>query len=148
MNLEETDPNFQTVTNARIAEEVVYFDAYGQSGSVGSVIHYDGTQVNIGGAMNVDSGVFMAPVDGINVFHFHTRMYRTMLGLYFQKIGVMKSEIYSDDHTTGGSFWDHDQMPGQSFMLQLKKGDIVDVYLRVGTLRGQRHFLGYLLYRM
>ena len=40
MDLEETDSKCQVVTNARIAEEVVYFDVEGPSGSLGIVIHF------------------------------------------------------------------------------------------------------------
>ncbi|CAG0894610.1 unnamed protein product, partial [Darwinula stevensoni] len=37
MDLEETDSEFQIMTSARIAEEVVYFDTIGASGSVDSI---------------------------------------------------------------------------------------------------------------
>ncbi|CAG0904069.1 unnamed protein product, partial [Darwinula stevensoni] len=46
MDLEETDPEFQVETSARLSGEVVYFNAYGTSGSEDSVLHFDGTEVN------------------------------------------------------------------------------------------------------
>ncbi|CAG0901975.1 unnamed protein product [Darwinula stevensoni] len=52
MDLEDNNPEFQKETNARISREAIYFDVYGALGSNGSVVHYSGVDVNIGGAMN------------------------------------------------------------------------------------------------
>ncbi|CAG0901976.1 unnamed protein product [Darwinula stevensoni] len=61
MDLEDNNPEFQKETNARIAREAIYFDVYGALGSNGSVVHYSGVDVNIGGAMNYSS-------DNVNVY--------------------------------------------------------------------------------
>ncbi|CAG0893240.1 unnamed protein product [Darwinula stevensoni] len=136
MDLEETDPKFQMGTSARIAREVVYFDVYDAAGKAGGVIHFSGTEVNIGGGMNPSSGVFTAPLDGIYVFHFHTWTHSTVLMLYFRKNGDQKAHIYSHDYSNG-AYDVHEQMPGQTFMLHLLKGDTLDVYLDNGLLRAK-----------
>ncbi|CAG0888668.1 unnamed protein product [Darwinula stevensoni] len=69
MDLEDTDEGFQLATGARIAEERVYFDAYRISNwSNAGIISFEGTELNMGNGMDVNTGIFTAPLDERRTF--------------------------------------------------------------------------------
>ncbi|CAG0886202.1 unnamed protein product [Darwinula stevensoni] len=147
MDLEETDPEFQIETDARIAEKAVYFDAFGKSSRVGETtgpISFEGTEVNMGNAMEPKGGVFTVPLDGIYAFHFHYYAQNYTAAINLRLNGDARGHLRSSGN-------DH-KIPGQSILLHLKRGDKVDAYLALGTIHTDPHryvhFVGYLLYPM
>ncbi|CAG0896632.1 unnamed protein product [Darwinula stevensoni] len=64
MDLEETDPKFQVETKARIAYGDPYFDVLLANGTENNVLQFNKANINIGNAMDLQSGIFTAPMDG------------------------------------------------------------------------------------
>ena len=110
--------------------------------SAGTVIPYEVTQLNIGGAMNLGTGVFTAPVNGR--FHFSftalsfTTAENTWVFLRVNGVNIGTSLSRSIDYS----------IPLVA-TLKLKKGDTVDVYLESGSIHDDihyhTHFSGFLL---
>ncbi|CAG0896084.1 unnamed protein product [Darwinula stevensoni] len=143
MELEVTDTDFQVGTGVHIAEHGIYFDAYRTTPiSTTGFICFDGTEVNFGNAMEPNSGIFTAPLDGIYEFHFHYSSQSMTIGVELRRNGRTQGILYTSGEDT--------KMPGQSILLDLKKGDKVYAYLEEGNLAKSEgrhaHFLGYLLY--
>ena len=110
--------------------------------SIGSVITYEVEKLNVGGAMNLATGVFTAPVNGRYHFSFTARAYspdaynNVYLRLNGVNIGLSFAPSYNYNLPLVGTF-------------QLKRGDTVDVYLYQGSIGDsvQHHtqFSGFLL---
>ncbi|CAG0886206.1 unnamed protein product [Darwinula stevensoni] len=138
MDLSETDPEFQVETGVRIAEHPVYFNAYRKnSWSQTGKISFEGTELNVGNATDPSSGVFTAPADGIYEFRYHFRNSH-----HYQSEVVLRrnEQIQERLYTSGGS-----NTIGGSYLLELKRGDKVDLYLSSGAIQSVR-FEGFLLY--
>ncbi|CAG0885961.1 unnamed protein product [Darwinula stevensoni] len=144
MDLEETDPEFQKEAGARIAREGAYFKAYGSRHDVneGSVVRYFGADVNVGWALDLGSGIFTAPINGIYAFHLHIVTHGGDTQLRLRKNGVKEAELRSE----GDPF----MSPGNSILLYLNKRDQVDVLLekKGNYVFETMRFVGYLLYPM
>ncbi|CAG0900810.1 unnamed protein product [Darwinula stevensoni] len=146
MDLDETDPKFQMETSALIQDGAVIFDAFRRSDYIteNSVIRYESTEVNIGDAMDPNTGVFTAPIAGIYSFSFH--YYTDDFGLvHIRQNELVKAAMYTFYTSDLG---EHD-VPGQSVVLQLAEGDTVDVYLFFGKAMSNTdryvHFVGHML---
>ncbi|CAG0893481.1 unnamed protein product [Darwinula stevensoni] len=143
MELEVTDTDFQVETGVHIAEHGIHFDAYRTTPiSTTGIICFDGTEVNFGNAMEPNSGIFTTPLDGIYQFHFHYSSQSMTIGVELRTNGRTQGIIYASGEDT--------KIPGQSILLDLKKGDKVYAYLEEGNLAKSEgrhaHFVGYLLY--
>ena len=107
-----------------------------------TVIPYELERLNIGGAMNLATGVFTAPVNGR--YHFS-----------FTGIGSKSSDNYVDLRVNGVKVG-RSHAPSENYnmpifaTLRLTKGDTVDTYLSAGALNDSSdshytHFSGFLL---
>ncbi|CAG0899781.1 unnamed protein product [Darwinula stevensoni] len=150
MDLEETDPDFQVETGATIQSGGAIFDAYRTNNynTPASVIKYESSNVNIGNALQLSTGIFTAPIAGIYAFQFHcfNGDHGTDFLVYIRQNGARKAEIRKYSGTMDADF----DMVGQSVILQLSRNDQVDVYLDYGDVYGgagriYTHFIGYLL---
>ena len=110
-----------------------------------TVIPYEKETLNIGGAMDLESGVFTAPTKGIYLFTFTTNSCCTENNASWIRLRLNEEEIatsYVPD--------DRYSMP-LSVTIRLEKGDEVDVYLYLGSLLDDdgiyhfTHFSGILL---
>ncbi|CAG0902818.1 unnamed protein product, partial [Darwinula stevensoni] len=164
MDLEETDPGFQLETDAFIQQGGVYFDAYRTTSwdNWDWIIPFDGTEVNIGEAMDPSTGIFTAPQDGIYAFHLHcwTRVVNHTPNhpqgnlITIRKNGEEAAELITQEiDINDNQVQINDQMPGQSILLDLSVGDEVDIFLNLGETYADfsdpgrsLHFVGYLLY--
>ena len=95
--------------------------------SIKTVIPYEVPQLNIGNAMNLETGVFTAPVDGR--FHFSfTALSSSSSGpnyVYLRLNGAVNAISYAAPPNYHLPMMD---------TLQLKKGDTVDVFLFDGSI--------------
>ena len=91
---------------------------------VGSVITWDLARLNIGGAMNLTSGVFTAPRDGVYHFHISGYAYTYSFDVFLRVNGERLASFFA--------FFNQDAASLQS-TLQLKSGDRVDYYLWSGS---------------
>ncbi len=107
--------------------------------SVNKVISYEVTHLNLGYAMNVGSGVFTAPKEGVYHFHF------SGFGRNYLDIDIRLNRGNIARTYCAGS----DDTCSIQSTLQLKKGDTVDLYLARGYLDNNpteqlTHFTGWL----
>ena len=113
------------------------------------VIPWEYAQVNAGNAMDLKSGVFTAPKDGIYHFHFSGINYGVhnnadnsteMLGVHIRRNGVMVGKAI-------GSYYNYETAALHS-TFQLKQGDRIDLFLWSGGLYDAsdcfNHFTGWL----
>ena len=95
------------------------------------------TRMNFGGAMNLTSGVFSAPKDGIYHFHFSGITYVNsyfvvQLRLNFVAVGSAHADGRKSGDVSTGSLHS---------TLQLKKNDQVDLWLLGGLLYDDDFYL-------
>ena len=90
-----------------------------------TVVPYEMEQLNIGGAMNIISGVFTAPVSGRYFFSFVGRASTTETFVFLRVNGSLNTIAY------GSGLWFNFVITAT---LNLKKNDFVDVYLYGGAL--------------
>ena len=121
-----------------------------------TTIPYENEYVNTGGAMNLTTGVFRAPIAGTYVFNFNAPRYSTdqnvplclNVRMDLNNLPVANGPIcgYSYEKWTEASL---------VAVLDLKQNDTVGVYLQQGEIRGDysvrsnhshTHFTGFLLY--
>ena len=106
--------------------------------SDGTVIPWQMTRLNLGNAMNVGSGVFTAPKDG--VYHFHFSAYSD---------NKFDATLRLNGGVIGHGFSETKDTVSIDSTLQLKKGDTVDMYLD-GSISDEsadhlyNHFTGWL----
>ena len=90
-----------------------------------TVVPYNFEQLNIGGAMNLTSGVFTVPVSGRYFFSFVGRAFSTETFVFLRVNGSLNTIAY------GSGLWFNFVITAT---LNLKKNDLVDVYLYGGSL--------------
>lgn len=108
----------------------------GNFASVDAVVPFDTQLLNEGDAMNLGTGVFTVPVDGI--YHFEFKGLKsndpTDLRIFLQANGVNIGEAYA----TGLS--SYLGLSGIGASLRLKTGDQVRLYKTIGTLHDNGTF--------
>ena len=112
--------------------------------TINTVIPWEVSQLNIGNAMNISTGIFTAPQDG--VYHFHFSCLRETSNAIAIAVQIRLNRVaigsaYGTDSATYPSTSLHST-------LQLKKGDQIELYLVSGTLHDitlhRSHFTGWL----
>jgi hypothetical protein len=151
MRLADQDDDFQIDTIARLPKTMVAFDAYRTSEINGqTVIPYDAFEVEMGGGMNLATGVFTAPVSGIYVFTgtWFDNSRDTDTGyawVYIRKNGSLVIGAMHSGRTDVNSF-------GMTVLVSLVKGDTVATDLDNAHLfsddHRRIHFTGQLIYPM
>ena len=91
-----------------------------------SVIPYERTQLNIGGAMNLASGVFVAPVSGRYQFNFVAVANAASTAVIFRLNGVRIAYGLGDSRYDILAF---------TATVSLQKNDRIDTYLSGGSIR-------------
>ena len=129
--------------DADIENKIGYVDVKSSSGvyfyvgrnsiysTTGTVIPYDVAQLNIGGAMNLASGVFTAPVSGRYQFNFVALVNADRTDVIFRLNGG----------TIAGG-WGQSQYDTLAITatLDLKKNDRIDTYLVRGSIYDDKYF--------
>ena len=104
-----------------------------------TVIPWELARLNIGDAMNLATGVFTAPRDGVYHFHFSGTGDDSYFFIYLRLNGVNVGIAHANNNYDDGSLHS---------TLQLKSGDRVDLWLNGGTLFDNTdrysHFTGWL----
>ena len=90
-----------------------------------TVIPYEMEQLNIGGAMNLATGVFTAPTNGRYFFSFTARAFSPMSYVFLRLNGIFITIAY------GSGQWFNLPLTAT---LNLKKGDRIDTFLYGGSL--------------
>ena len=103
------------------------------------------TRLNVGDAMNVTTGVFSAPKDGVYHFHFSGITFRN--NFFVVNLRLNDNVVGSSNADARGQSEAHDAGSLDS-TLQLKKGDRIDLWLWGGLLyddgNQSTHFTGWL----
>lgn len=138
------------IGNVEVKTVSVHFYVQRQSdfGTEYTIIPFEEEKLNVGGAMDLKTGVFTAPVPGIYHFDFSCLMHgkSSFLIVYIQLNG----------NTIGIATSNTEQLGGKAFLtislhasLRLKKGDRVNMYKHGGTLHDTgdhfTHFSGWLV---
>ena len=108
------------------------------------VLPFDIERLNVGGAMDLEAGVFTVPVDGIYHFEFSAMKEYSdtnAIYVYLQLNGVNIGMSYATNLPNYLS------LNGISASLRLKIGDEVRLYKTTGTLNDSpiTHFTGWLV---
>jgi hypothetical protein len=130
------------VENAFIAFDVYRTSEYSTDNTI---IPYEAFEMEIGGGMDLATGVFTAPTAGIYAFTgtWLDGHNTDAANVFIRKNGSVIGSTYS--HTADWSSF------GMTVLVSLDQGDTVDTYLRDGTVtsfsnRLYIHFIGYLIY--
>jgi hypothetical protein len=148
MKMEVDEDGFQIDTLTRLPKTMVAFDAYRVTSFTAfrEVIPYEAFEMQIGGGMDLLTGVFTAPVAGIYTFTGTWSDYDTEIysWLWIRKNGREIAAAYSSE-TDWNSF-------GMTVMVSLAEGDTVDTYLYSGYVMSYEpaytRFSGHLIYPM
>jgi len=129
----------------------VYFDAYrtkAYDGGGEENLTFTGSLCNVGGGLDVDSGVFTAPVGGMYFFMFHIATHDNKKALLsIRKNGEEIASIFDQNHKDNHK----NSMAGQTIILDCQRGDEVVVYAYTGTwladfpMNHYTHWVGILL---
>merc|ERR1711915_826631 len=129
----------------------VYFDAYrskAYDGGGEENLTFNGSMCNVGGGLDVDSGIFTVPVGGMYLFMFHIATHDNKKALLsIRKNGDEIASIFDQNHKDNHK----NSMAGQTIIIDCVKGDEIVVYAYTGTwladfpMNHYTHWVGMLL---
>merc|ERR1711892_299391 len=109
---------------------------------------FQGAYTNIGGGLDIDTGIFTCPIGGTYIFQFHIATHDNKKALLsIRKNGEEIASIFDQNHKDNHK----NSMAGQSIILDVKKGDEIVVYAYTGTwladfpMNHYTHWVGLLL---
>merc|ERR1712106_1120791 len=109
---------------------------------------FQGAYTNIGGGLDIDTGIFTCPIGGTYIFQFHIATHDNKKALLsIRKNGEEIASIFDQNHKDNHK----NSMAGQSIILDVKKGDEIAVYAYTGTwladfpMNHYTHWVGLLL---
>merc|ERR1712123_248255 len=129
----------------------VYFDAYrnkAYDGGGEENLTFNGSLCNVGSGLDVDSGIFTAPVGGMYFFMFHIATHDNKKALLsIRKNGDEIASIFDQNHKDNHK----NSMAGQTIIIDCQRGDEIVVYAYTGTwladfpMNHYTHWVGMLL---
>merc|ERR1711892_740251 len=129
----------------------VYFDAYrnkAYDGGGEENLTFNGSLCNVGSGLDVDSGIFTAPVGGMYFFMFHIAAHDNKKALLsIRKNGDEIASIFDQNHKDNHK----NSMAGQTIIIDCQRGDEIVVYAYTGTwladfpMNHYTHWVGMLL---
>merc|ERR1711915_233088 len=129
----------------------VYFNAYrskAYDGGGEENLTFNGTYCNVGGGLDIDTGIFTCPTGGTYLFMFHIATHDNKEALLsIRKNGEEIASIFDQNHKDNHK----NSMAGQNIILDVKKGDEIVVYAYTGTwladfpMNHYTHWVGLLL---
>jgi C1q-related factor len=112
--------------------------------NAGTIIPFDTEQLNVGGGMNITSGIFTAPKSGIYFFSFNglKDFQRDALGVSLYHNSIYITQAY-------GALGPNYNPVALTSTLRLRSGDQISLLLDYGQLKGNQsrntNFIGMLL---
>merc|ERR1712048_724752 len=129
----------------------VYFNAYrnkAYDGGGEEHLTFHGTYCNVGGGLDIDTGIFTCPCGGTYMFQFHIATHDNKKALLsIRKNGEEVASIFDQNHKDNHK----NSMAGQNIILDVKRGDEIVVYAYTGTrladfpMNHYTHWVGLLL---
>merc|ERR1712168_1582677 len=129
----------------------VYFNAYrskAYDGGGEENLTFNGTYCNVGGGLDVDTGIFTCPTGGTYLFMFHIATHDSKKALLsIRRNGEEIASIFDQNHKDNHK----NSMAGQNIILDVKRGDEIVVYAYTGTwladfpMNHYTHWVGILL---
>merc|ERR1719300_572822 len=129
----------------------VYFNAYrtkAYDGGGEENLTFQGTYCNVGGGLDIDTGIFTCPCGGTYMFQFHIATHDNKKALLsIRKNGEEIASIFDQNHKDNHK----NRMAGQNIILDVKRGEEIVVYAYTGTwladfpMNHYTHWVGLLL---
>merc|ERR1711994_143366 len=129
----------------------VYFNAYrtkAYDGGGEENLTFQGTYCNVGGGLDIDTGIFTCPCGGTYMFQFHIATHDNKKALLsIRKNGEEVASIFDQNHKDNHK----NSMAGQNIIIDVKRGDEIVVYAYTGTwladfpMNHYTHWVGLLL---
>merc|ERR1712115_322430 len=129
----------------------VYFNAYrtkAYDGGGEENLTFQGTYCNVGGGLDIDTGIFTCPTGGTYMFQFHIATHDNKKALLsIRKNGEEIASIFDQNHKDNHK----NSMAGQNIIMDVKRGDEIVVYAYTGTwladfpMNHYTHWVGLLL---
>merc|ERR1712241_1327884 len=129
----------------------VYFNAYrskAYDGGGEQNLTFNGTYCNVGGGLDIDTGIFTCPTGGTYLFMFHIATHDNKKALLpIRKNGEEIASIFDQNHKDNHK----NSMAGQNIIMDVKRGDEIVVYAYTGTwladfpMNHYTHWVGLLL---
>merc|ERR1712126_535156 len=129
----------------------VYFNAYrtkAYDGGGEENLTFQGTYCNVGGGLDIDTGIFTCPCGGTYMFQFHIATHDNKKALLsIRKNGEEIASIFDQNHKDNHK----NSMAGQTIIIDVKRGDEIVVYAYTGTwladfpMNHYPHWVGLLL---
>merc|ERR1712201_17889 len=129
----------------------VYFNAYrskAYDGGGEENLTFNGTYCNVGGGLDIDTGIFTCPTGGTYLFMFHIATHDNKKALLsIRRNGEEIASIFDQNHKDNHK----NSMAAQNIILDVKRGDEIVVYAYTGTwladfpMNHYTHWVGLLL---
>merc|ERR1712109_363306 len=129
----------------------VYFNAYrtkAYDGGGEENLTFQGTYCNVGGGLDIDTGIFTCPCGGTYMFQFHIATHDNKKALLsIRKNGEEVASIFDQNHKDNHK----NSMAGQNIIIDVKRGDEIVIYAYTGTwladfpMNHYTHWVGLLL---
>merc|ERR1712002_943885 len=111
----------------------VYFNAYrtkAYDGGGEENLTFQGTYCNVGGGLDIDTGIFTCPCGGTYMFQFHIATHDNKKALLsIRKNGEEIASIFDQNHKDNHK----NSMAGQNVIVNCVRGDEIVVYAYTGT---------------